>query len=87
MKELEGYLDYTWLPGIVRRHETKGLIAAHFKRLGMTTPYKHKTRLDDSFFEDVKIFEDVVVRMRLKHIPEGIVITLGHDPEINRLEW
>ena len=73
--------------GIVHRHDPKVLIAIHFKRLGLTTPYRHETHPDNSFFDDVKSFEDAVVRMRLKHKLEGIVATLGQDPEIDNLEW
>lgn len=61
VKELEGYLYYRWLPGTVRHHDPKGLIKAHFKRLGLTTPYIHETFPDDSLFEDVKSFEDTVI--------------------------
>ena len=87
VKELEGYLDYRWLTSIVHRHDPKGLLGAHFKTLGLTTAYKHENHPDDSLFEDVKSFEDVVVRMCLKQIPEDIVATLGQDLEISRLEW
>jgi hypothetical protein len=53
MKEMEGYLDYKWLPGTIRWHEPKGLIGTHFRRLGLTTPYRHEARLNDFLFEDV----------------------------------
>ena len=86
-KKLEGYLDYRWLPDTIRHHDPKGLIATHFRRLGLTTTYRHETHPKDFLFEDVNGFEDVVVRMRLKHIPEDRIATLGQDPEIDRLEW
>ena len=86
VKDLEGYLDYRWLPGTIHRHDLKGLIAAHFRRLGLTTPYRHETRPDDSLFEDVKSLKDIIIQMSLKHIPEYIVPTLGQDPQINNLE-
>lgn len=87
VKELEGYLDYRWLTSTVRRHDPKGLIGAHFRRLGLTTAYKHENRPDDSLFEDVNNFEDVVVCMRLRRIPEDMVATMGQDTKIDRLEW
>lgn len=87
MKDLEGYLDYIWFPGTIWRHDTKGLIVAHFRRLGLTTTYRHEIRPDYFLFEDVKGFEDAIVRMRLKHIPEDKIATLGQDPKIDRLEW
>lgn len=40
-KELEDYLDYRWLPTTIRRHDLKGLIAAHFKKLGLVMQYRH----------------------------------------------
>lgn len=80
-------MDYRWLPGTIRHHDPKGLIAAHFRRLGLTTPYRCETRPDDSLFEDIKGFEDVIIRMHLKHILEDKIATLGQDPEIDRLEW
>ena len=86
-KELEDYLDYKWFPTTIRRHDPKGLIAAHFRKLGLTTTYKHETRLEDFLFEDVKGFEDAIVRIRLKHIPEDRIATLGQDPEVDQLEW
>ena len=87
VKELESYLDYRWLPDTIPCHDPKGLIAAHLRRLGLTAPYRHETRLDDSLFEDVKRFEDAIIRIHLKHIPEDKIATLGQDPEIDRLEW
>ena len=84
---MEGYLDYRWLPGTIRRQDPKGLIAAHFRRLGLTTSYRHETHPDDSLFEDVKGFEDVIIRIQLKHILEDKIATLGQDPEIDQLEW
>ena len=77
MKELEGYLDYRWLPSIIQHHDPKGLITTHFMRLGLTTPYKHETHPDDFLFEDVKGFEDAIVRMHLKHIPKDKITTMG----------
>ena len=53
----------------------------------MTTTYKHETHPEDFIFEDVKGFEDVVIRMHLKHIPANKIATLGQDPEIDQLEW
>lgn len=87
MKELEGYLDYIWLPGTICRHNPKGLIVAHLRRLGLTTSYKHETSSDDSLFEDVKIFEGVVIWMCLKRILEDQITTLDQDPEVDQLEW
>ena len=87
MKELEGYLDYRWLPSTIWRHGPKVLIVAHFNRLGMTTTYRHETRPNDFLFEDVKRFEDVIIKIHLKHIPKDKIATLGQDPEIDRLEW
>lgn len=87
VKELKGYLDYRWLPSTVCHHDPKGLIATHFKRLGLTTPYRHETCPDDSLFEDVKSFEDTIVQMHLKHILKDIVSTLGQEHEIDHLEW
>jgi hypothetical protein len=74
VKELEGYLDYRWLPGTIQWYDPKGLIAAHFRRLGLTTSYRHKTRPDDSPFQYVKGFEDIVIRMHLKYISEDIIV-------------
>ena len=50
VKELEGYLDYRWLTDTVRRHDPKGLIGAHFRRLRLTTTYKHENCPNDSLF-------------------------------------
>lgn len=66
MKEMEVYLDYKWLPDTIWRHDPKGLIATNFKRLGLTTTYRHETCPEYFLFEDVKGFEDVIVRMHLK---------------------
>ena len=87
IKELEGYLDYRWLTSTILRHDPKGLIATHFRRLGLTTTYRHETYPNDFLFQDVKGFEDTIIRMRLKHIPEDKIATLGQDPKIDRLEW
>ena len=87
MKDLEGYLDYRWFPSIIRHHDPKGLIAAHFRRLGLTTAYKHETHPDDFLLEDVKGFEYDIIRMCLKHIPEDKIATLGQDLKIDRFEW
>ena len=59
----------------------------HFRRLGLTTTYRHETCPEGFLFEDVKGFEDTIIRMRLKHIDEDKIATLGHDLEIDRLEW
>lgn len=83
MKELEGYLDYKWLPGTIWRHDPKGLIVTHYKRVGLTTSYIHETRLDDFLFEDIKGFEDAIIKMHLKQIPKDKIATLVQDPEIN----
>lgn len=83
VKEMEGYLDYRWLPSTIRHHHPKGLIAAHFKRLGLTTTYRHKTCPEGFLFEDIKGFEDVVIIMHLKHIPKDRIASLGQDPEID----
>ena len=87
MRELEDYLDYRWLTSIVHHHDPKGLIGEHFRRLGLTIAYRHENHLDDSLFQDVKSFGDVIFSMRLRHIPEDMVATLGQDPKIDRLEW
>ena len=86
-KELENYLNYRWLPSTIRHHDPKGLIAVHFQRLGLTTGYRHETHLDDSLFKDIKIFEDAIVRMLLRHIPEERIVILGQDLEVDLLEW
>lgn len=86
-KEMEGYLDYRWMPATIQRHHPKGLITTHFRRLGLTITYRHETRPEDFLFEDVKGFEEAIVRMCLKHIPEERITTLGQDPEVDRLEW
>ena len=39
MKDMEGYLDYRWFPSTMWHHGPKGLIAAHFRRLCLTTTY------------------------------------------------
>ena len=83
VKELEGYLDYRWLPNTIQHHDPKGLIAAYFRRLGLTTTYRHETHPEDFLFEDVKGFVDAIFRMCLKHIPEDRITTLGQDPEID----
>ena len=86
-KELEDYLDYRWLPDTIRHHDPKGLIKAHFRRLGLTTMYMHEMHLDDSLFKDIKASEYTIIKMRLRHIPEERMATLGHDPEVDQLEW
>ena len=84
---MEDYLDYRWLPTSVQHHYPKGLIVAHFWRLGLTTSYRHETLPDDSLFKDVKRFEGAIVRMWLRHIPEEQIVFLGQDPKVDQLEW
>ena len=86
-KELEYYLDYRWLPTTIRHHDPKGIIIEHFQRLGLTTVYMHETIPYYSLFEDIKVFEDAIVRMRLRHIPKERIAILGQDPEVDLLEW
>lgn len=62
-KELEGYLYFKWLTTLIRWHDPKGYIVAHFQRLGLTTSHRHELYLDDSFFEDVDSFENVLEHM------------------------
>ena len=85
-KELEDYLDYRWLPASIRHHDPKGLIVMHFWKLGLTTMYRHEVHPDDFLFEDVKMFEDAIIRMHLRHIPKERIVILGKDPKIDRLE-
>lgn len=33
------------------------------------------------------VFEDAIIRMRLRHAPEERIVVLGQDPDIDRLEW
>ena len=80
MKVMEGYLDYIWLPSTIWCHDPMGLITAHFKVLSLTITYKHETCPDDFPFEDVKGFEDVIVKMHLKKILEDKIGTLVEDP-------
>ena len=40
----------------------------------------HEMHLDDS------LFEDAIIRMRLKQIPKERITTLCQDPEVDRLE-
>jgi hypothetical protein len=63
------------------------LIISHFWKLGLATSYKHEVYPYDSFFEDVKVFEDAINRMRLRNIPEERIVVLGQDPDIDRMEW
>lgn len=42
---------------------------------------------DDSFFEDTKVFEEDIMCMKLRHIPEERIVVLRKDPELERLEW
>lgn len=59
----------------------------HFLKLGLATSYRHEVHPDDTFFEDVKVFKDAIIKMHLRHIPEERIIVLGQDPNIDRLEW
>lgn len=61
----------------------KGLILSHFRKLGLATLYRHEVHLDDTFFEDTKVFEDAITRMRLRYIPEERIVVLGQDPNLN----
>lgn len=76
-KEMEDYLDYRWLSASIQRHDPKGLIAVHFRRLGLMTSYKHETLPNDSLFEEVKGFKDAIVGMRLRHILEERIVIIG----------
>ena len=85
-KQLEDYLDYRWLLAPIRRHDPKGLILSHFQKLGLMTLYRHEVHPDDSF-EDTRVFEDPITRMRLRHIPKERIVVLGQDPDLDRMEW
>lgn len=49
-KEIEDYLDYRWIPAPIRWHDLKGIIAAHFQKLGLVTEYRHEVYPDDFVF-------------------------------------
>ena len=70
------------MPATIQCDDPKGFIATHFGRLGLTITYMHETHPEDFLFKVVKGFEDVIVRMHLKHILEDKIATLGQDPEI-----
>ena len=76
-KELEDYLDYRWFPDPIRRHDPKRLILSHFRKLGLTTLYRHEVHPDDTFFKDTKVFEDAITSMRLRHIRKERIVVLG----------
>ena len=46
----------------------------------MTTSYRHEILPDDS------LFEDVIVRIQLRHIPKERIVVLGQDPKVDRLD-
>ena len=77
LKELEDYLDYKRLPTPIRRHVPKGLIIAHFHKLGLVTQYRHEIYLDDYFFEDEETSKNVLEHMRARHLPEERITSLG----------
>ena len=76
-EELEDYLYYRWLPSPIWKHNLKGLILSHFEKLGLMMLYRHEVHLNDSFFEDTRVFEDAITRMRLRHILEERITIIG----------
>lgn len=86
-KELEDYLEYRWIPTPIQRHDLKGLILSHFQKLGLMMLYRHEVHPDDSFFEDTRVFEDAITRMRLRHILEERIDVLKKDPDLDKMEW
>ena len=52
----------------------------HFRRLGLTTTYRHQTHPNDFLFEDIKVFKDTIIRKHLRHIPEEKNVTLAKTP-------
>jgi hypothetical protein len=59
----------------------------NFRKLGLTTTYRHEFHPDDVLFEDVKVFKDIIIKMRLRHILEERIVVHGQDLEIDHLEW
>lgn len=86
-KELEDYHDDRWLPSPILRHDLKGLIVMHFQNLGLAASYWHEVHPDDTFFEDTKVFEDSITRMRLSHILEERIDVLDQDPDLYHMGW
>ena len=86
-KELEDYLYFRWLPTLVRRHDSRGIIVSHFQRLVLTTKYHHEVYPDDSLFEGTKEFEKTLTCMKIWRILEERIAVLGQDPELEWLEW
>lgn len=86
-KEQEDYLDYRWFPSPIQQHDPKVLILSHFRKLGLATLYQHQVPLNDTFFEDTKLFENAIRSMRLRHILEERIVVLSEDPDLERMEW
>ena len=60
---------------------------SHFRKLGLATLYRHEVHPDNTFFEDTKVFEGAITRMRLRHILKERIISLGQDPDLDHMEW
>ena len=61
-----------------RKHDPKGFLSAHFKQHHVKIDYVHEENLDDSIYQAVKTFSEVLARAKRKD-EQNLILQYQHE--------